>query len=433
MKLAIIGSGYVGLVTGACFAGGGNTVVCLDVDEAKVARLRRGEIPIYEPGLEELIKKNAAAGRLFFTASYAEAIPAAELVFLAVGTPSDAQGRADLTYLQAAADQLAEHLSPETLVVIKSTVPVGTNAMLAARLAQAAGRLCRVASNPEFLKEGAAIHDFRFPDRVVVGVRDPADAELLRLLYEPFLRSSKLLVMSPESAELTKYAANAMLAARISFMNEIAAIAQASGADIGDIRAGIGSDGRIGTAFLYAGVGYGGSCFPKDVRELAGMARQQGVEPRMLDAINGVNDAQKLVLLPVLRKHFGGSLRGAKLAMWGLAFKAQTDDIREAPALVLLEKLLAEGAAVCVHDPAAMENVREKLGDRLRYSADALAACDGAAALIVMTPWDEFAQPDFAVLKSRMLPNPAIFDGRNLLDPRAARAAGFAYHGIGRP
>ena len=433
MKIAVIGTGYVGLVTGTCFAETGNDVTCVDIDEQKIKALNKGEIPIYEPGLSELVVRNSFTGRLHFTMDLPSAVSAADIVYLAVGTPQADDGAADLSYLFAAVDQAAPHLSASAIVVTKSTVPVGTCAAITARLKQRTGRDCDVASNPEFLKEGAAVNDFMYPDRVVVGVRREAVGEVLRELYSPFLRTDKpFLVMSPESAELTKYVANALLATKISFINEMANICANMGADINDVRRGIGHDQRIGFAFLFPGVGYGGSCFPKDVRAMIRMAEQHDVQPRMLQSVDDVNQQQKLVLLSKIRAHFRGEPAGRQIAIWGLAFKPRTDDIREAPALILIDALLDLGAVLHVHDPVAMNNVRQNYGDRLRYAAGPMEALEGAEALVIMTEWDEFRHPDFADMRSRMA-QAVVFDGRNLYDPEQLSSAGFQYHSIGRP
>jgi UDPglucose 6-dehydrogenase len=432
MKIAVVGTGYVGLVTGTCFAESGNDVTCIDIDQAKVARLKAGEIPIYEPGLTELVEHNAAAKRLHFTSDLPSAVRAAKLVFLAVGTPSAADGSADLSGLWKAVDELAPHLPENAIVVTKSTVPVGTNAEIFERLKRVTGRACDVASNPEFLKEGAAIDDFMKPDRVVVGVRRTEVAEVLRELYAPFLRTEKpFLVMSPESAEMTKYVANALLSTKISFINEVANLCERLAADINDVRRGIGHDSRLGFAFLFPGVGYGGSCFPKDVRALAYLARHVGIEPRILDAVDTVNTHQKTVMSAKFDKHFAGKLSGRTVAVWGLAFKPRTDDIREAPALVLIDYLLAAGAKVRVHDPEAMENVNRLYGDKISYAEQPYGALEGAEALAIMTEWKEFLQPDFAQMRS-LMKTPVIFDGRNLYKPEQMKTAGFVYHSIGR-
>ena len=433
MRIAVIGTGYVGLVTGTCFADSGSQVTCVDIDEVKIEALNKGEIPIFEPGLAELVVKNADAGRLRFTTDLPAAVTNAQIVYLAVGTPQADDGSADLTYLFQAVDELAPHLADDAMVVTKSTVPVGTNASIYSRLKEQTRRTCNVASNPEFLKEGAAVNDFMFPDRVVVGVRRPEDGEVLRELYAPFLRTDKpFLIMSPESAELTKYVANALLATKISFINEMANICSNMGADINDVRRGIGHDRRIGFAFLFPGVGYGGSCFPKDVRAMMRMAESNNVAPHILQAVDDVNMRQKLVLLEAIEKHFGGSVSGKRLAVWGLAFKPRTDDIREAPALVLIQALLERKAELTVHDPVAMNNVRAEYGDRLNYSAVPMDALENAEALVIMTEWGEFRHPDFAEMRRRMV-TPVIFDGRNLYEPAQLQTAGFTYYSIGRP
>ena len=432
MRIAVVGTGYVGLVTGTCFANSGNTVTCLDINAEKIARLNRGEIPIYEPGLEELVVRSAKAGRLLFTTDTATAIRAAQVVFLAVGTPPSADGSADLSSLWKVVDSIASHLDPEAVVVTKSTVPVGTCAGIEARLKERTGRECQVASNPEFLKEGAAIDDFQKPDRVVVGVRSAAVGEILRSLYKPFLRTEHpFLVMSPESSEMTKYVANSLLATKISFINEVANLCERMEADIDDVRRGIGHDKRIGFSFLFPGVGYGGSCFPKDVQALAAMARDKGVAHRILTAVHETNTAQKQVLGEKIVAHFGGQLSGRRIAVWGLAFKPRTDDVRDAPALDLLDQLLAGGAQVTVYDPEAMAHVKAIHGDRLTYAAGAMEALDGAECLAIVTEWGDFRHPDFAEMVRRMR-SPTIFDGRNLYTPAEMRSRGFVYHSIGR-
>jgi UDPglucose 6-dehydrogenase len=432
MRIGVVGTGYVGLVTGTCFADSGNAVTCLDIDAGKVARLQRGEIPIYEPGLEELVERNARAGRLRFTTDTAAAIRGAEVVFLAVGTPPAADGSADLTALWKVVDTIAPHLDPAAVVVTKSTVPVGTCAGIERRLRERLGRDCRVASNPEFLKEGAAIEDFQKPDRVVVGVRAAEVGEILKTLYAPFLRTENpFLVMSPESSEMTKYVANALLATKISFINEVANLCERMEADIDDVRRGIGHDSRIGFAFLFPGAGYGGSCFPKDVQALAAMARAKGLVPRILTAVHDTNLAQKQVLGGKIAAHFGGDLGGRRIAIWGLAFKPRTDDVRDAPAIDLIEQLLAAGSVVSVYDPEAMDNVRAIYGDRLTYAAGGLEALDGADCLAIVTEWGDFRRPDFDAMAVRMKAK-VIFDGRNLYAPQEMRARGFVYHAIGK-
>ncbi len=433
MQITVVGTGYVGLVTGTCFADSGNHVRCIDIDSEKIDALNRGEVPIYEPGLSELVLKNAKAGRLQFFTDLVTAIKQSEIIYLAVGTPQDDDGSADLQSLFQAVTDLAPHLQPAAIVVTKSTVPVGTCAEISALLKKLTGRECDVASNPEFLKEGAAINDFMFPDRVVVGVRRSEVGEVLRKLYAPFLRTDKpFLVMSPESSELTKYVANSLLATKISFINEMANVCGNMGADINDVRRGIGHDRRIGFSFLFPGVGYGGSCFPKDVRAMMRMAEKHGVEPRMLKAVDDINSFQKMVLLKNLEQHFQGDLAGARISIWGLAFKPRTDDIREAPALVLIDALLERGALIRVHDPVAMKNVEQEYGDRLTYANTPEDALDRAQALVIVTEWGEFRHPDLEQMRRRMA-TPVVFDGRNLYEPEQMCDAGFTYYSIGRP
>jgi UDPglucose 6-dehydrogenase len=432
MRIAVVGTGYVGLVTGTCLADSGNTVTCLDINAEKIARLNRGEVPIYEPGLEEMVERNAAAGRLRFTTDTTAAIGDAEVVFLAVGTPPSDDGSADLSALWSVVDSIAPHLHEQAVVVTKSTVPVGTCAGIERRLKERLGRECRVASNPEFLKEGAAIEDFQKPDRVVVGVRTAEVGDLLRGLYLPFLRTENpFLVMSPESSEMTKYVANALLATKISFINEVANLCERMEADIDDVRRGIGHDSRIGFAFLFPGAGYGGSCFPKDVQALAAMAREQGVAPRILAAVHETNLAQKQVLGEKVAAHFGGDLAGKAIAVWGLAFKPRTDDIRDAPSLDLIDRLLAGGAKVTVFDPEAMDNVRAIHGDLLSYARTAMEALEGADCLVIVTEWGDFRRPDFDDVARRMKGR-VIIDGRNLYQPQELARRGFTYHGIGK-
>jgi UDPglucose 6-dehydrogenase len=433
MKIAVVGTGYVGLVTGTCFADSGNEVTCIDINKAKIDALNRGEIPIYEPGLAELVEHNVEAKRLEFTTDLAAAVKPAEIVYLAVGTPQGNDGAADLSALWSVVENIAPHLREDAIVVTKSTVPVGTATRITSMLREFTGRDCDVASNPEFLKEGAAIEDFMKPDRVVVGVRRPEVADVLRQLYEPFLRTEKpFLTMSPESAEMTKYVANALLSTKISFINEMANLCERMGGDINDVRRGIGHDSRIGFAFLFPGVGYGGSCFPKDVRALEAMAVQHGVEPTILRAVDAVNERQKSVMAAKITKHFDGNLKGKTFAIWGLAFKPRTDDIREAPSLVLIDWLLEEGAAVRVHDPEALKNVREAYGDKLTYCEMRMDALEGADALCIMTEWKDYHSPDFAEMY-QMLKSPVIFDGRNLYEPDRMRRRGYKYYSIGRP
>lgn len=431
MKITMIGTGYVGLVTGTCFAESGNDVTCLDIDSKKIEGLRKGQVPIYEPGLTELVERNSKSGRLKFTTSYEDSIPNADCVFIAVGTPQGDDGAANLNGLWAVVDSIAPLVNERVVVVIKSTVPVGTNRKTSARLRELTGRIVDVASNPEFLKEGAAIEDFTKPDRVVVGVERPEVAETLAELYKPFLRTERpFLMMGLESAEMTKYVANCMLATKISFINEMANLCERVGANVNDVRRGIGHDERIGFQFLFPGAGYGGSCFPKDVRALVRVAEDNDFEPKMLLAVDEVNNRQKSVLFEKIKKHYDGNLKGRTIAIWGLAFKPKTDDIREAPALVLIDSLLAEGASIRVHDPVAMENVRAKYGDKLTYCDHHYDTVEKSDCLVVVTEWNEFRAPDFGFLKYKMA-SPTIFDGRNLYDPTKLREKGFYYSGIG--
>jgi UDPglucose 6-dehydrogenase len=432
VKIAVVGTGYVGLVTSTCLAESGNEVVGIDKDVRKIKTLESGRLPIYEPGLLELVQRNCREGRLGFTTDLAAGIRAAQVIFIAVGTPQGADGAADLSALWAVADAVADAVESRKLLVIKSTVPVGTNRLLAERLEARARYPVEVASNPEFLKEGAAVEDFMKPDRVVVGVRRPEVGETLRELYAPFLRTERpFLVMSPESAEMTKYVANAMLATKISFINEMANLCERMGADVNDVRRGIGHDERIGFQFLFPGAGYGGSCFPKDVNSLIFMSRAAGVPVRLMEAVDQVNEAQKRVLGQKIRAYYGDSLSEMTLAIWGVAFKPRTDDIREAPALVLIEELLREGVKVRVHDPEALANLRAVYGDRLVYCDRPYGALEGADGLAIVTEWQEFRRPDFELMR-RLLRQPVIFDGRNLFEPRALKAQGFIYYGIGR-
>lgn len=432
MKIAVVGTGYVGLVSGTCFADSGLQVTCIDIDQRKIKALNNGKVPIYEPGLTELVMRNVSGGRLAFTTDVAAGVKDGNAIFLAVGTPQADDGAADLSALWKVAESIAPHMRHDAVVVTKSTVPVGTNARLYALLKELTGRECRVASNPEFLKEGAAIDDFTKPDRVVVGVRDAKDAELLHRLYRPFLRTDKpFLTMSPESAELTKYVANALLATKISFINQMANVCEKFHADIDDVRRGIGHDSRIGFAFLFPGVGYGGSCFPKDVRAMISTFRQSGIEPRILEAVDWVNQQQKSVMQEKISEHFG-DLHGKTIAIWGLAFKPRTDDIREAPALVLIDYLLQQGAKVAAHDPEAMDHVSAIYQDKVKMFARPMDALHHADALAIMTEWSQFRTPSFEEMKEAMR-TPVIFDGRNLYDPEVLREQGFTYYSIGRP
>ena len=432
MKVAVVGSGYVGLVAGACFAETGNEVACADISEAKIAMLRRNEIPIYEPGLEEMVRRNQSEGRLTFTTDVAAAVRSASVVFIAVGTPEGEDGSADLQYVLAVATTIGKNLTPGKVVVTKSTVPVGTAAKVRAVIAAESALPFAVCSNPEFLKEGAAIDDFMKPDRVVIGVEDDGAREQLRELYAPFVRNGNpILFMDIASAEVTKYAANAMLATRISFINQVAQFCELVGADIDLVRRGIGSDRRIGPAFLFPGPGYGGSCFPKDVKALIRTGREVGLSFDLLDAVEAVNARQKGRMLEKLTAELGGSLAGRRIAVWGLAFKAETDDMRESPSIPLVEGALAGGATVVVHDPKAHETAERVFGARVTYASDPWAAVEGADALCVVTEWLVYRNPDFERLK-RTLRRPIIIDGRNLWDPARLTQLGFAYHGIGR-
>ncbi len=432
MKLAVIGTGYVGLVTGTCFAESGNDVVCVDKVEAKIEMLNEGRIPIYEPGLAELVHRNHRDGRLRFTTDLKEGIAEAEIVFIAVGTPQGDDGGADLRGIWAVGAEIAQYMHNHKIIVTKSTVPVGTNAELARRISAATDQSFDVASNPEFLKEGAAIEDFAKPDRVIVGVRRAEAAERLRTLYAPFLRTERpFLVMSLESSEMTKYVANCLLATKISFINEMANLCEQFGADVNDVRRGIGHDQRIGFSFLFPGVGYGGSCFPKDIRAMIHMAKSKGKTSFMMQAVDRVNEAQKSVLPTKILDHFGADPSGKTVAVWGLAFKPRTDDVREAPSLVLIDAMLSAGINVRVHDPEANDNVRQLYRDKLIFCDRPYGALEGADALAIVTEWNEFRNPDFEVM-SRLLRSPVIFDGRNLYDPARMAALGFVYHGIGR-
>ncbi|HTF89456.1 MAG TPA: UDP-glucose/GDP-mannose dehydrogenase family protein [Planctomycetota bacterium] len=432
MRIAVIGTGYVGLVAGTCFAESGNAVVCLDIDEAKVAKLRAGVVPIYEPGLEELLKRNVHDGRLSFTTRYEDAIPGAQVAFIAVGTPPGEDGGADMQYVLSAARSIAKNMTGYLVVVDKSTVPVGTARKVHEVIAAITKHPFDVVSNPEFLKEGAAIDDFMKPDRVVIGSESAKAAEVMEEVYGPFVRTGNpILQMDIESAELTKYAANAMLATRISFMNEIANLCSKVGANVDMVRKGIGSDDRIGSRFLFSGVGYGGSCFPKDVKAVMRTSQQHGMEFKILEAVESVNEAQKRLLFEMVSKHFDGKLQGRKFAVWGLAFKPNTDDMREAPAVVVIDLLLKAGATVVAHDPEAMaEAKRHYLGDRVSYADKPMDALAGADAMILITEWNEFRRPDFDAVK-RLLKQPVIFDGRNIYRRKTLLELGFTYYGIG--
>jgi len=432
VKVAVVGTGYVGLVVGACLAETGNDVICADVDAGKINSLKQNKLPIYEPGLEPMVVKNQRDGRLTFTTDVAQAVERSEVVFIAVGTPPDEDGSADLQHVLAVARTIGDHMNASKLVVTKSTVPVGTAERVRAEVASRTKVPFHVCSNPEFLKEGAAVEDFMKPDRVVVGVDSDDAAKVIEELYAPFVRTGNpLIVMDIPSAEMTKYAANAMLATRISFMNQIAQLCEAVGANVTHVRRGIGSDRRIGQAFLFPGPGYGGSCFPKDVKALIRTARENEVPFDIMRAVESANDAQKTLLFEKLKRHLG-TMKGKTVAVWGLAFKAETDDVRESPALVLVEALLCEGVHVHVHDPAAMKTAARQLGARVKYAPHAYEALEGADALAIVTEWLEYRTPDFGKMKS-LLAHPLIVDGRNLYDPVKLGRLGFTYDSIGRP
>jgi UDPglucose 6-dehydrogenase len=431
MHIGVVGTGYVGLVVGACLAENGNFVACVDNDEQKVRRLRNGEIPIYEPGLNEMVPRNVAEERLRFTTDLDEAVRQSEVIFIAVGTPQDEDGSADLTHVLGVARGIARAMNGFKILVNKSTVPVGTSVKVREVVSGLTRHPFAVVSNPEFLKEGTAVDDFLKPDRVVIGTDDPAVEAVMRKLYEPFVRTGKpILVMDPASAELTKYAANAMLATRISFMNEIANYCDRVGADVRQVRMGIGTDSRIGPSFLFPGVGYGGSCFPKDVKALIRMGHEADQVLHVVEAVERTNEAQKAILVRRVEKHLGG-LAGRTVAVWGLAFKPRTDDMREAPAIAVVEGLLAAGATVKAYDPKAEEQARRVFDSRVCLCGRAYEAVVGADALVVVTEWNEFREPDFAKIRSLMR-HPAVFDGRNIYAPEVLRELGFHYEGIGR-
>jgi UDPglucose 6-dehydrogenase len=432
MKIAVIGTGYVGLVAGAGFADMGSDVVCADIDASKIEMLRRGEIPIYEPGLDRLIIHNTKEGRLSFTTDIAAAVAGVDVVLLAVGTPPLPDGSADLSYTFRAVESVAKALTGWAVIVTKSTVPVGTGDKIETIVRQHARCDFAVASNPEFLKEGDAVSDFLKPDRIIVGTSDPRAKATLQALYAPFTRSSdRLLVMDRRSAELTKYAANSMLATRISFMNELANLCDVVGADIESVRKGLGSDARIGTKFLYAGVGFGGSCFPKDLRAAINTGKEAGVDLKVLGAVVEVNERQKYRMAEDVRRFFGGNLSGKRIVLWGLAFKPGTDDIREAPALTMAEEFLAAGAEVVATDPVAIPAVRKLMGERIRLVESNYTAAEGADALVLVTEWHDYRRPNFPRLRTLMR-GKVVFDGRNVWEPAEVRAAGFTYFGIGR-
>ncbi len=437
MKIAIVGTGYVGLVTGTCFAEMGTEVFCVDVNTEKIENLKKGIIPIYEPGLEDMVHRNQQAGRLHFTTDLTECLDEVEVLFSAVGTPPDEDGSADLKYVLEVARTVGRNMKKHILVVTKSTVPVGTAKKVRRAIQEELDKRgveieFDVASNPEFLKEGAAISDFMSLDRVVVGVESERAEELMTRLYRPFLLNNfRVIFMDVPSAEMTKYAANAMLATRISFMNDIANLCEIIGADVNMVRKGIGSDNRIGNRFLYAGIGYGGSCFPKDVKALINTAKQNNYPMRILQAVEEVNDEQKSLLFHKLEKHFNGDLKGKRIAIWGLAFKPETDDMREAPSLVLIEKLLAAGCEVYAYDPVAVEESKRRIGDAIHYAKDIYDAVVDADALMLVTEWKEFRMPSWSAIK-KLMATPLVLDGRNIYDIKEMEENGFVYHCIGR-
>lgn len=432
MKIAVVGTGYVGLVTGTCFSETGNTVTCIDIDKEKVEKLQKGQITIYEPGLEQLFERNLKQKRLYFTTSLEEGIKGAQVIFLALPTPPGEDGSADLKYILKVADDLGPLLSDYAVIVDKSTVPVGTAELVRSRIAARTKVDFDVVSNPEFLREGVAVDDFMKPDRVVVGTASPRARKVMEVLYGPLVRQGNpIIFMDERSAELTKYAANSFLATKITFMNEIANLCELLGADVDSVRKGVGTDSRIGKRFLFPGIGYGGSCFPKDVQALAKASEEAAYNFRILKAVMDVNEGQKTRLMPAIRNYFKGDLKGKVIALWGLAFKPHTDDVREAPALYNIEALLKEGAVIRAHDPEAAENVRKIIGDKIEYVSDPYEAAAGADAILIATEWPEFRTPDFDKLTS-LLKNKVIFDGRNLYDLSLMKDLGYSYYSIGR-
>lgn len=432
MKIAVIGTGYVGLVTGTCLAETGNEVVCVDIDAGKVERMKNGEVPIYEPHLDVLFERNIKAGRLSFTTSLDEGLAHGEIIFLALPTPEDEDGSADLKYVLGVADEIGKKITSYKVIVDKSTVPVGTSDKVKATIAKHAKSEFDVVSNPEFLREGFAVDDFMKPERIVVGSSSERATALMKKLYAPFVRSGNpIIIMDEKSAELTKYASNAFLATKITFMNEIANYCELVGADVDKVRIGMGTDSRIGKRFLFPGIGYGGSCFPKDVKALHKSGKDENHDFKILNAVLDVNKKQKTILIPKIEKHFGNTLKGKKFAVWGLAFKPETDDIREAPALDVIEALLKRGATITAFDPEAMDNVKRKLGNQIEFAASMYKALEKADALVICTEWSIFRTPDFDKIKST-LNNPVIFDGRNLYETQDLSDLGFKYYSIGR-
>lgn len=433
MKLCVVGTGYVGLVAGTCFAESGNDVICVDIDQKKITDLQNGKLPIYEPGLEELIRRNTADDRLRFTSDLTTAVKDSLVCFVAVGTPSDIDGSADVRMVVQATVDIARAMPGYRVVVLKSTVPVGTADRVREAMSAHTTHPFDVVSNPEFLKEGAAVEDFMKPDRVVIGGNSDRALSLIKELYAPFVRTENpILVMDNRSAEMTKYAANAFLATRISFINQVANLCEKVGADVADVRRGIGFDRRIGHYFLFPGVGYGGSCFPKDVRAIIRTAEEHGADFSLLQSVEAVNEKQKFLLVEKVRAHFGADLHGRKFALWGLAFKPRTDDMREAPSVVIIEELLAAGAEIAAHDPEALAQAQKIFGDRISYHRVNYDTLTGADALLIVTEWNEFRRPDFHRMRA-LMKTPIIFDGRNLYEPAQMRQEGFAYYPIGRP
>ncbi|HTF81049.1 MAG TPA: UDP-glucose/GDP-mannose dehydrogenase family protein [Cytophagales bacterium] len=436
MKIIVVGTGYVGLVTGTCLAEVGIEVVCIDIDQKKIENLKNGILPIYEPGLEELVVRNHKSGKLNFSTNLAESIKGAKAAFIAVGTPPDEDGSADLKYVLGVANEIGTHMSDYMVVITKSTVPVGTAKKVKETIAAAlkernANIPYDVASNPEFLKEGAAVQDFLKPDRIVCGVESEKAQDIMNKIYKPFvLNGHPVIFMDVPSAEMTKYAANAMLATKISFMNDIANLCEIMGADVNMVRKGIGSDPRIGTRFIYPGIGYGGSCFPKDVKALIKTAKDNGYNMQILNAVESVNETQKSVLIGKIQKHFNGDIKGKKFALWGLSFKPKTDDMREAPSLVIIEKLLEAGATICAFDPVAVHETKRMIGDKISYAKDNYEALIDTDALIIATEWPEFRIPNFEVIK-RLMKGNVIFDGRNIYDVKEVTDCGFDYYCIG--
>ncbi|UCD84412.1 MAG: UDP-glucose/GDP-mannose dehydrogenase family protein [Deltaproteobacteria bacterium] len=432
MNICVIGTGYVGLVAGTCFAESGNDVTCVDINEEKIRRLSSGEIPIYEPGLEELVRRNLEEGRLRFDTNLEKAVKESFLIFIAVGTPADKDNSADVKSVLEVASEIGKAMNGYKIVILKSTVPVGTAEKVREVISNATNHKYDVISNPEFLKEGAAVEDFMRPDRVIIGGNEEKATKIIEELYSPFLRTGKpIIIMDNRSAELTKYAANAMLATRISFINELANLCEQVGADIGSVRAGLSSDSRIGTQFLFPGAGYGGSCFPKDLQALIQTAAERGIELKILPAVEEVNRQQKMKLAEKINRHFQGGIAGKVFAVWGLSFKPRTDDMREAPSIVIINELLDKGARVKAHDPEAIEEAKKIFGDKIEYYKTPYDALAGADALVLITEWAEFRRPNFERIRE-LLKKPVIFDGRNIYDPKRMKEMGYEYYSIGR-